>query len=337
MSPGQPAAGRSRLLILSAAALGIAYAALVIALHQLRPDGGIIRLSEAAFTPLLDAEGQPAEGGPRRTTLPDDWRNLQHPPSRGRYQLDLHLNVASDRLWAVYVPALEMTPAIYVNDVLVTSEVFSQPLDRYWNRPVMATMPNGLLKPGTNRIAVELAANGPWGRLTELYLGPAETIQQAYERRFFWRVTLVNFTVAVAFSISLFMLVVFAIRREFVYGWFGAFAGMLATHNLFAITVELPVSNAMWDFLTYVLFGTLLLTGTKFTFRFLNVARPRGERVLVLIYLAGLGVLAPWIWIDPSTLNRLGSDIWLAFVLLAALYPIGALVQRIISNPDTDV
>lgn len=321
---------------LAALTLASAAATLTIGLHQTRPSAALV-LDEARFIAGDSHTPPPAPTG-ESVALPDDWRQREGQAATGWYLFDLALEVAPNRLWSMYIPALEMTPAAFVNGVLIGGDPKpTQPLDRHWNRPVVYALPNGLLEPGHNRVAIRLAANGDWGRLSELYLGPQESLLDAYEQRHFWRVTFLNITTVGSMMLALFMLSLGLARRDSTYSWFAAFTFSWYLQNLFFLKVEVPYANHLWDFTAYVVIGTMTATYSMFTFRFLQLRRPRWERFIKLAVLAGPLVLLPLLLVSKPAFNLAGSLIWVAILLLLAIYPALLITQRLLQQQNTEL
>lgn len=308
--------------------------AAVVWLHQVRPTGDLIRLDSAAFQlglPLPDDAAPPG----KVVTLPHDWRAESVPGPTGWYRFEMDFNIEPDRLWGLYIPALEMTPAVYVNDIAVGGFAGAyDPLPRHWNRPVLYSVPNGLLGQGRNRIDVVLRANGPWGRLTEIYVGPREHLQASYDRRHFWRVTFLNVTTVGCLMLAVFMLALSAASRDRVYLWFAAFAFAWYLQNVFILTVQVPVSNVLWDFASYVIYGAMLATGSIFAFRFLDEPHPVWERLVLVTALAGPAALLILMMMDTTTFNTVGGLLWLGMLLALAFYPV-LLIGRAVSSMRT--
>lgn len=310
--------------------------AAIIGLHQTRPEEGAIRLDRAWFTTgPRDRGGAVSLGSMVR--LPHDWRHEGVGAAEGWYRFELDLDVAPDRLWALYVPALEMTPAAFVNGTAIGGHADpGQPLPRYWNRPIIYSVPNGLLLPGVNHVDVELRANGPWGRLTEVYLGPREDLQPSFERRSFWRVTFLNVTTVASLMLALFMFALSAASRDRVYLWFGAFAFAWYLQNVFFLTVWLPVSNALWDFFAYAIIGIMVATASIFAFRFLGEPHRRWERFILAAAVAGPALLAAMLLAGASAFNVAGSLIWVGVLLALAAYPAVLIVRSLLEHPNAE-
>lgn len=281
----------------------------------------MIRLDEARFH-TQDALGALPAVFDSTVTLPHDWRHAGLAGAAGWYRMELALDVAPDRLWALYVPALEMTPAVFVNGTAIGGHTDTvEPLPRYWNRPVLYSLPNGLLRPGVNHLDIGLQANGPWGRLSEIYLAPREALQGSYQRRLFWRVTFLNITTVGCLMLAVFMVALRAASRDPVYLWFAAFAFAWYLQNVFFLTVWVPVSNALWDFFAYAIIGFMVSTASIFAFRFLEEPHPHWERFIWYVAAAGPLLLAALLVADVEAFNAIGSGVWIGALLVLALYP----------------
>jgi signal transduction histidine kinase len=312
-------------------AVALLAAGAVIGLHQLRPDENVIQISNAEII-ITDAPTLTEQDEGVQQALPDDWRQRPYDGDVVWYRLRLDLDVAPNRLWALYVPAVEMTPSASVNGILVGGKANpTQPLARYWNRPLLYSIPNGLLRPGTNYIDIRVAANGHWGRLSEVYLGPDQYLRPSYEQRNFWRVTFLSTTMVGSLIVGLFMVALSLVRKESVYAWFAAFSFSWYLHNLAILTVEVPVDNAFWDLFIYIIVGLLMTTGSMFTFRFLDKPSPRWERMIQGTALIGTCTLGLVILVDVETFNAIGSMLWIAMLLVLTLYPL-TLMARVLSQ-----
>jgi len=231
-----------------------------------------------------------------------------------------------------------MTPAVFVNDVVIGGNPRPQrPLRRFWNRPVMYSIPSGLLRPGGNVIDIRLTANGAWGRLTEIYLGPEQVLRAPYAQRFFWRVTFLNATTLGSLMIGVFMGIIGFAKRDPVYYWFAAFALAWHLQNLFTLTVDVPVDNSLWDLFAYLIVGLLVTTGSMFTFRFLGRRHPGWERLLTAMCVAGPALLVPLLLLDVETFNAVGSMIWLAGLLALSSCPVILMARALLERRDLEV
>ena len=332
-----PGWARRWLFWLAGIGLGFAAAGFVILSHQHMPGEDALIVQTGSFLPGCD--GPPDDWREAEPiTLPDDWRQRPVSLSCGWYRFDLDLAVAPDRLWALYVPALEMSYLVRINGVTIGSAGrFDDPLPRYWNRPVQMSIPSGLLKPGANVIDVRLHANGVWGRLYRLFLGPQAEITYYYDLRKFFRVDLLNVTTVVSLVISLFVGALTLVRRDPIYRVFAGFAAAWCLQNYYLLTVNVPVPNQWWDWIAYTLYGLMVLAGTRFTFRFLGMTRPRWERFVTVVALGGPALLAASMPLGSTTFNALGSDLWLLVIIAGACYPIGAMVLSLLRQQTLEV
>lgn len=319
-----------------AISLGASVGAAVIWLHQIMPGEDTLVLSAGTFSPTCEEAARNPPTQP--VSLPDDWHKRALKTSCGWYRFELSLEVAPDRLWALYIPALEMSHLISVNSVIVGGAGnFDNPLPRYWNRPVQVLIPSGLLKPGNNVVEVRLHANGPWGRLYNIYLGPEADLSLYYRLRHLLRVELLYVTTVVSLMISLFIGALTFVRREPVYGAFAGFAAAWCVQNWFTATVDLPVPNVWWDWVAYTLYGWMAFAGTIFTFRYLGLRSPRWERTVLSLVAIGPLCLAAAMTLGSATFNALGSNIWLFSLMLAICYPAATMALSLLRQRNLEV
>jgi signal transduction histidine kinase len=304
--------------------------AAIFSLHTLRPATDALVLREATLAAAVDLTPPPADAYTIDVSLPDDW--LLRPPigDVGWYRMHVDLQVAPNRLWGVYLPNLEQSPRVFVNDVMVGGYSFDTPLPRLWNRPVYFTIPSGILRPGHNEIAVRIANSGNWGRLGEVYIGPHSTLYEHYLNRYFLRVSTLQLTTIVGLVVSLFIGGLYLARLDPTYGWFSLFALGWTLHNHFILTVNLPLPNFLWDLYVYTLIGVMLVFGSMFTFRFLNIRSPRWERLLIGACIAGPCVMVPLLMIDLEWFALFSVRIWYVSLMLMMIYPLILMTRAVI-------
>lgn len=318
-------------LVAAGAVSGILY------LHQLRPGSDVLVLTEASFATVADLTPPAGDRFAAAVTLPDNWRSRPAFGDVGWYRITLDLQVAPNRLWGIYLPNLELSPIVFVNDVMVGGFSAESPLPRLWNRPVYFTIPSGILRPGTNEITVRLANHGHWGRLGEIYIGPHETLNPHYLNRYALRVSTVQLTMIVGLVVSLFIAGLYLARLDATYGWFALFALGWTLHNHFILTVNVPVPNALWDLYVYSLIGIMLVFGSLFTFRFLNIHNPRWERLLIATSAVGPCVMVPLLLVDLEWFALFSVRVWYLALMLMMVYPIILMTRAVIRlhNPET--
>lgn len=229
-----------------------------------------------------DARAIPAaaDHGWSARALPDDWADRAPRRSIGWYRVALDLNVAPDRLWGVYLPAVNQNVAVYLNgELLGDGGRFEAPVARNWNRPLYFSIPNGLLRPGRNQLSLRVHTEpARAGLLGLIHLGPASALRPAYERHFFLRYTAAQLIVITLAVVSVMMLVLwYWRRRDSLYAWYALAAALWAVHNLNLVVVDIPMPARAWDWAMWVSLLWLPIVSNVFIRRFLGLARARIE------------------------------------------------------------
>jgi signal transduction histidine kinase len=306
-------------------------------LHQLRPPGDVLVLTDARFAAADDLVPPEAETYSLSVTLPDDWRRRAPWGDVGWYRLDLDLQVAPNRLWAAYLPNLEMAPKVFLNGVMIGGYRADHPLPRLWSRPVYFTIPSGILRPGHNTFEVRLAANGHWGRLGEIYIGPDEFLRPYYEQRQYLRISALQVIAVVGLVVSLFIAALYVAHMESIYGWFALFGAAWTLENYFVLTVDVPIDNRLWDLFAYSLVGFIMVTGSIFTFRFLGIHAPRWERMLVGMALVGPAVLFVILLVDVDWFSQVSTRVWFVALLALMVYPLSLMARAVAGLRNMEV
>ncbi|EQD37361.1 two-component sensor histidine kinase, partial [mine drainage metagenome] len=91
-------------------------------------------------------------------TLPDNW-NISHPGQGGTgwYRFTFFLDHPSHDLWGIYLPRLSANAEVFANGVLVGSGGrLIEPISLNSFRPLLFSIPGGLLHPGNNIISIAI-------------------------------------------------------------------------------------------------------------------------------------------------------------------------------------
>jgi signal transduction histidine kinase len=207
----------------------------------------------------VTSDRPPDSSAPRvRRTLPDDWRIAprEDPPAAREawYALRFTVAPADDVPWAVYVPALRMNAAVFLDGELVgDGGRLDDPIARHWRQPLLVELPGERLAPGTHELWIQLRADRDGaGLLGPVYMGPIAALLPLHARR----AALVHDAVGV---ITLCLVVAAAFTgalwlqwREPAYGWFAATAIAWAAMHLNLLVVDVPATSAVWDGLWWV-------------------------------------------------------------------------------------
>lgn len=307
-------------------------------LHQERPHAQIV-LKEAAFIPYQHADrfAPPDWRVAVNRQLPHDWRGETEHFDRAWYRLETHLDTVPDGLWGLYVPGIEMTPIVHVNGRPVSeAQLFTDPLPRYWNRPVYFSLPRGLLEGGQNEITIQLAANDRWGRITELYLGPHGELFDHYQSRWGLRVGVMQTTAAICFGFACFVFSLWWVRKDQQFLSFSVLVLIWGLQNYVMAEVEPWFANVYWDLLIYSLMGLLTASACIFAAHYTNAQCPAWNRAVILIALAGPLVLLLITTFDVMAFNLVGSVIWIVLLLVLALRPTVLVMRNMLNNPSLE-
>lgn len=320
----------------SAVVFAAAVFTLLLQFHQQRPVA--LEFVQAVVQDLpSDPNIQTAAAPGQTVALPHDWKTGETLSSHARYQFDLNLATAPDRLWSIYIPTLEMAPAVFVNGVFLGGHRTLDPdkaLPRYWGRPLLYRIPNNLLQPGDNSIEVDVHAQATWGRISEVYIAPFEDLEPSYNARHFWRVTFLQITAASAALLGIFMLCLGLVRRDSTYNWFAGFSFSWSLHNLFFLTVHVPVSNTTWDLMIYFALAVMAYTASIFSFRFLGENKPRWEKFMRWTFASGGSILVVLSFLDSHSTITYGGFVWNLTMLVFGSYPAFLMLRHFSKNRD---
>ncbi len=305
--------------------------------HMMAPPEEALSIGEMTFTPVRDFSRPLPSGNAESRQLPDDWKHTPSPSHSGVYRKILQLNVPPNRLWAIYLPAINMNAAVYLNGSLLGSGgSFDPPLARNLNFPQYFTIPNGLLRPGDNLVEVRLQSGlAGEGLLDRIYLGPQELLLDSFKRRHFVRVTLV-------LGISIVMVVIGALlgrlwlsrRQDTVYGWMAFMSLSWAVHNLNLLIIDIPVSTPNWNWMVHSTLGWFVIAMIIASHRVIGIKPERLERVLIRGCIALTVLLAVLLHTtDWYPLLKIG---WNSLFATLGLYPIVRvfLAYRDKQNPE---
>lgn len=275
---------------------------------------GFYRLPAAGDALLIDSvervtvkSDRPAnlpESGWQSTTLPEDWLHRGIEGTEIWYRTRFDLNVPPNRLWAVLLPGVNLAGAVYFNSELIGSSAHMvEPMSQDWNRPLMFTIPNGLLRSGTNELHVRvLSYPSGHGFLAPIFVGPNELLVPSFEDRRFLQLHLSRFiTIGTAFM-SLFLALIWWLKRsESVYGWLSLATFMWAVHSLKYHVSAIPVSSYHWAALLFVTAIGFCVAVIVFLHRFTEVRSPLVERLVIGYALFSVIVI--------GALTALGTDL----------------------------
>jgi signal transduction histidine kinase/ActR/RegA family two-component response regulator len=272
----KPGVARRRLAVGLTALLLFSVAGCALAAQELR-------------SALRDGPGaQP----PRPVNLPDTL-SVAAPGSdiTATYRLEADLGPAPARI-AIYLPGVLAATRIAVNGQVMFDNI-EQPAaakPRGLDRLRLVDVPPALVRPGSNRVEVRLAAQDT-AILPPVWIGPADELRAMRDRR---ALLVVILPAAVAVVIGLLggvVLLLYLRRREPLYGYFGIGALAWAVHTGWTVmwrTTLDGVHFVVWWTGLYTFFVAMLVI---FCLRLSQASRPRVDRALWLIAVAAPAVL----------------------------------------------
>lgn len=282
------------------------------------------RPAEAHQTEQLWREGPTGEWQP--VVLPDYRPTAGLNPTTTTYRGEFQWQPADTATpWAVFVPRFTTTIEIAINGSTIEKterDPSKRRPDR--NTPVLAVIPESLLKPGSNEVTIKLHVWGPLqGYLDSLYIGPDAEMRAAYDLRnlMFSTLPMVLATWQIAFG-TLLGIIWLSRRHDLIYGYL-ALATMLGVVQHFAGLPLSPMAAGLLGAMgplegALMLHYMLLLTGRRI------------QHWHVLAFLPGLSIIATavlfspdhlrmvYLFLGPPSIGILLSTVWI--VLLAAVW-----------------
>ncbi len=293
--------------------------------QQLAPNVAALKLNDVVFSPThVPGEVYTGAHSGEAVSLPHNWSREGFAGQHAWYFARLKLNVPPNRLWCIYLPSVAANAAVYVNGrFLGSGGEMSVPPTRNDFRPLYFAIPNGMLIPDENEIAVHVVSDPPGrGFLGPLLLGPDETLGHSFKRSHFIRVTLVQF-IAVSLLVSMFYVGVLAIKtRDSVYFYFAALLGAGTLFDASLLLIDLRLPGRYMDWLRMLGTGWLVVFLIFFLHRFLNIYRPLIERIVLIWAVTGTVLLAllphAWAYSVSSYYWDVMTIVWGGYALVIA-------------------
>lgn len=115
-------------------------------------------------------------------------------------------------VYAVYIPRVRHDARLMVNGSVIRT---AESDGRRWNRPILATIPQSVLRIGHNEIALEVVSIAQEGaELQPFYVGPRELLQSAYHLRFLTTVFVAQFSTGLMAIMAAVFLIIFLFSRQ---------------------------------------------------------------------------------------------------------------------------
>ena len=284
----------------------------------------VLQLGTARFL-LSDASSPPALTAGDPVSLPDRWWDRRPDASGyGWYLLEWHAPSNRPAICAVYLTSTGMPTEIYVNGHPIgATGAPTGPPPRSWHRSQLFVVPAGVMRDGSNTIALRVYEGVPGaGSLGPVLAGPESLLRQRAFRDLALH-TLGPAVVSVTITVlGLLIVVLWLRRRDSIAGLFGIAAILWGVHTGLSLSpvplLPSPHWTVWWTSLYMLFVGLLCL----FCLRFADVDWPAFRRFIVgfvivvpcLLYVAFLFGVGP----DGTSVIRL-AGIALVFVALAAV------------------
>ena len=256
----------------------------------------------------------------REGRLPHQWKQVAPDAINVWYRGVVKLPAEQHSLWRIFIPALKMNAAVYLNgELLGDGGRFADPVARNWMTPLMFSIPAGLLQESGNVFHIRVKSDPPGtGQLAALQLAPDDDLAYAYHVHYLFRITSIQIITSMLLVMGAFIALLWLIRRKETYYAYYALAVIIwGLHNFNIFITTIPLSTRLWDWMAYVSIGYYTLAAFVFTHRFLGIERPRLEKiVLVTGILASLLLLLP----DDKLFYFTVFNLWYPAVFTLGLY-----------------
>lgn len=204
-------------------------------LQAVVPPAGLLVIDDINFTPTsvtttasssTNQENKPV--AVQQRTLPDDWLRTSPDTSSGYYQTSIYIDSAPTGLWAIYLPVAQMSALIYINDIFIGQigepgllNPHDDPFVRAAYQPYYFTLPDNVLKRGSNTLRLQVHAGNGSGLLDKIYLAEDKVLRPVFDKRFEATIISKQIITAGMLAIAILMTVLWLLRRQDqVYGWY---------------------------------------------------------------------------------------------------------------------
>ncbi|WP_031595996.1 sensor histidine kinase [Ferrovum myxofaciens] len=251
-------------------------------------------------------------------TLPDNW-NISHPGQGGTgwYRFTFFLDHPSHDLWGIYLPRLSANAEVFANGVLVGSGGrLIEPISLNSFRPLLFSIPGGLLHPGNNIISIAiLGYPNEMSGLENVQIGLATELTPRYERRSMFEVTAPITVCVLNISLSLGLFLLWKHHRAeplYLMLALGSLCSGIYTSSFFL--TEVPVQHSLWLWFIYTLamgFSYIILL---IIHRFVRVEHPLLER-----WAGAYTLIIPFLiaWTGPAYYLKLFGYMGASYALIS--------------------
>ena len=245
--------------------------------------------------------------------LPDNW-NISRSGIGGTvwYRFAFRIADPGAAVYAIYLPRVSMNGAVYVNGLLIGSGgSFAEPVARNWNRPLYFLIPPGLLKEGVNRVHIRVRGYPDLdGGLTAPMIDADTELSAEYERALFWRIILAQTTSLLIVAVGIFMLMLWARRRQdAAFGHFGFASLLWAFYTADLYVRDIPVPTFYWELAIRSAFHGFALLLALFAIEYAAGPRSNWRRLKALLWAMMVVIPVTFLLGRPESLFVL-SNFW---------------------------
>lgn len=253
---------------------------------------------ERAEVAVSDASMPPRDAVWRPVTLPDTLRSeVRYAQGSSVWYRFSVGRVPPTEPYALYLWRFNMNVEALFNDELIGSGgSFDEPMARNWNRPFLFRVPaSAWREDGENHIYVHLGTYPGWGTFTAPGFGPERVLRPEYETRYFYQITLSQYSFVVTLVVMLFGALFWTIdRSNRIYPFFILANGTWSIYSLNLFVQSIPFSAATWWWLLHTSINVFNLAMVCFAHRLLGAQRPKLEMAMAVMVVAASVSYAAW-------------------------------------------
>jgi signal transduction histidine kinase len=275
-----------------------------------------------------DSPEFPVDRPAPRVGLPDDW-SASRPGSNGPVWYRLSFTASGLRekgdLLALYIEHVCTNLQVYLNGQLIHSGgQIVEPITQNCNHPQLVSLPAGLIGPGLNSLDIKVVGHAlarvasahRAGGLSALEIGPMSVLADIHARQVALNVAVPQAVSATLLLMGSFMFVLGWInRRESHLAYFGALSVGWAIVESRLWLRNLPVDNAVAEFLLCAMLPLLTWASVQFLLRY---AQYRHRWIDIAMPLQAMLVPATLLLAGPERLYPMAS-FWYTLLALQTL------------------
>lgn len=310
-----------------------------------RPATGVVvldRADEAIFT----AEDGTTLWHAENVALSQNWSTdtpLAVRAARGAVEARYSLRFAlsdPERPASIMIARVSQSVRIEIDGVEIHDDRDDRALERWdWYSPVIAEIPDGVLRPDGNILALTVAAtSGSVAGLSRIFLGEREGVEQMGGRLHFLQKPLPTYANVSVMAMSVPLLLIWLHGRGIagrpfgIYGLLAAASMLFALRSLHVHVAEPPMPHHLWIALVGASLGWALGFFFAFMLHFVGVGSRRGNRALALFVAAGTLVML----ILPSQRQaELGTLLWYVPLAAVGIACVAVVCVRTVRAPDS--